>query len=180
MWSSRRFPARKDSRRSFKVILTRPLISFEEKIISFQRHLSSRHYKPKHLIKSKIKPLQYEVVLPAVRQILLFGQNSPEEDYRLETKNYLFHSLLRASLTYQDKKKDSVDDTLVCCTVLYILPSEISHIVASFCVFCKMEIEYITYLHASKYFRYKHGRGFSRLQVFSTHGAFELFNGELR
>lgn len=134
MWSSRRFPARKDSRRSFKVILTRPLTSFEEKIISFQRHLSSRHYKPKHLIKSKIKPLQYEVVLPAVRQILLFGQNSPEEDYRLETKNYLFHSLLRASLTYQD-------DTLVCCTVLYILPSEISHIVASFCVFCKMEIE---------------------------------------
>ena len=105
MWSSRRFPARKDSRRSFKVILTRPLTSFEEKIISFQRHLSSRHYKPKHLIKSKIKPLQYEVVLPAVRQILLFGQNSPEEDYRLETKNYLFHSLIRASLTYQDKKK---------------------------------------------------------------------------
>lgn len=141
MWSSRRFPARKDSRRSFKVILTRPLTSFEEKIISFQRHLSSRHYKPKHLIKSKIKPLQYEVVLPAVRQILLFVQNSPEEDYRLEPKNYLFHSLLRASLTYQDKKKDSVDDTLVCCTVLYILPSEISHIVASFCVFCKMEIE---------------------------------------
>lgn len=113
MWSSRRFPARKDSRRSFKAILTRPLTSFEEKIISFQRHLSSRHYKPKHLIKSKIKPLQYEVVLPAVRQILLSGQNSPEEDYRLATKNYLFHSLLRASLTYQDKKKDSVDDTSV-------------------------------------------------------------------